>query len=254
MKKLQAKVLIILALSVVTLTARGSVESGSALPKPTYAENTMAKADSLFHLKQYTQSFDIYRALFDIKQYSPSMLLKMAYIQEGLGHLAQSMYYLNLYYLATHDQQALTKIEEVAGKNRLEGYAISDTSRFLTFLREHYTLVAAALVYLCLFMISLAFFQKLRQNRQPIVPVTLLVVLVIVLSVHNYFSTNRAEGIISTPATYLMEGPSAGSPVVSIVGEGHRVEILGKKDVWLKVKWIDKEVYLKESEVLPIGI
>src|SRR5690349_20074349 len=66
-------------------------------------------ADSLFQQKRYTQSFEIYNKLFQSRQYSPAMLLKMAYVQEGLNRISQSAYYLNLYYLATQDESALTK-------------------------------------------------------------------------------------------------------------------------------------------------
>ena len=42
------------------------------------------------------------------------MLLKMAYIQEGLNHVGQALYYLNLYYLASKDKSVLGKMEELA--------------------------------------------------------------------------------------------------------------------------------------------
>lgn len=215
----------------------------------------MAKAgDSLFHLKQYTQSFVLYGSLFQQKQYSPSMLLKMAYIQEGLGHLAQSMYYLNLYYLATNDPQALTKLEDAAAKNRLEGYEGSDAIRLVTFLKEHYNKVVMTLASFCFFLLALLSYQKIKKNQRPVIPAALLLFFLGLLLTHTYFSTHPAQGIISSPSTYLMEGPSAGSSVISIVGEGHRLEILGKKDVWLKVKWVEKEVYVKETEVLRLSL
>src|SRR5689334_2250894 len=65
------------------------------------------QADSLFRSKQYTQSLEVYQAMFKERKYSPAMLLKMAYIQEGLGKIGQTLYYLKLYHLATDDEQAL---------------------------------------------------------------------------------------------------------------------------------------------------
>ncbi|MBK7650109.1 MAG: hypothetical protein IPJ20_04215 [Flammeovirgaceae bacterium] len=55
--------------------------------------------------------------LYESGRYTPAMLLKMAYIQEGLGRISQSIYYLQLYYKATNDEQALSKIEELATKH-----------------------------------------------------------------------------------------------------------------------------------------
>src|SRR5690348_1763124 len=71
------------------------------------------QADSLFQAKQYTQSLALYQSVFNEKKYSPAMLLKMAYIQEGLGKIGQTLYYLRLYYLASDDEQALHKMEEL---------------------------------------------------------------------------------------------------------------------------------------------
>ena len=34
--------------------------------------------------------------------------------------------------------------------------------------------------------------------------------------------------------------------------EGHKLKITGKKDVWLKVEWLDKEAYVKENQVLRV--
>src|SRR5690349_2721164 len=97
-----------------------------ALGQPTN-NPLLQRADSLFQQKRYTQSFEIYNTLFQSHRYSPAMLLKMAYVQEGLNRISQSAYYLNLYYLATQDESALTKLGELADKYRLEGY---EPSRF----------------------------------------------------------------------------------------------------------------------------
>jgi uncharacterized protein YgiM (DUF1202 family) len=51
-----------------------------------------------------------------------------------------------------------------------------------------------------------------------------------------------------------MEGPSPGSGVVEIVDEGHRVEIVGKKDVWLQVLWNGEVAYVREGSMLPVRL
>ncbi len=231
------------------LAKSGTASAVSSVGASAQAE-ALAKADSLFHLKQYTQSLERYQSLFKNKSYSPSMLLKMAYIQEGLGHLAQSMYYLNLYYLASQDPQALVKLEDVANKNKLEGYTASDASRMVTLLKEYYRPIIIALAALCSFFLALMSYQKLKRNQRPVTALVFLFFFLGLLFAHTYFGAQTHQGIISNPSTYLMEGPSAGSAVVSIVGEGHRLEILGKKDVWLKVKWSDRVVFLKETGIL----
>ena len=214
----------------------------------------LSKADSLFHLKQYTQSFEIYQALFQSKRYSTSMLLKMAYIQEGLGHLAQSMYYLDLYYLITNDQQARSKMADMAAKNRLEGYDFSDTSRLLHLLREYNAPISISISALCIFLASLSFYMKFRKRLKPVLPLAFMFVLLLALGAQSYFTSQPYQGIVARSSTYLMEGPSAGSSVVSIVGEGHKLDIVGKKDVWAEVEWANRKAFVREADLMVVGI
>ena len=58
------------------------------------------------------------------------MLLKIAYIKEGLGDITSAQYYLNEYYLATSNEQALQKMEDLAEANDLKGYQHNDITFF----------------------------------------------------------------------------------------------------------------------------
>src|SRR6478735_4065061 len=105
-----------------------------------HAQNSLSKADSLFKAKHYTESLELYQHYYQSGNYSPAMLLKMAYIQEGLGKISQSIYYLQLYYQASADEQALRKIEELAAKNKLEGYTSDSDQTFFRTLADQYSI------------------------------------------------------------------------------------------------------------------
>jgi hypothetical protein len=254
MKKLQTAVLIIVVAGVLAGVPVSSRAASGPLVRADVSDVALAKSDSLFHLKQYTQSWELYDALFHNHRYSPSMLLKMAFIQEGLGHLGQSMYYLNLYYLATHDPQALVKIEEMAERNKLEGYSDSDATRLWTFVKENHKPLLGCLLSICIFLFALQYYQHVKLKRKATATAVVLVFFLVLLFVQGYLLQTRSQGIVSSASTYLMSGPSAGSSVIAIVGEGHRLEILGKKDVWVKVKWQDSEVYVKEDALLTVRL
>ncbi len=49
-----------------------------------------------------------------------------------------------------------------------------------------------------------------------------------------------------------MSGPSAGADVLEVVKKGHKVDILGKEDVWVKIRWDDQVAYLKEGKIKAI--
>lgn len=214
-----------------------------------YVPAQLSKGDSLFAKKQYTQSFELYQILYQSGRYTPAMLLKMAYIQEGLAHISQSIYYLQLYYKATNDEQALSKIEELAAKHKLEGYTPSVEDVFRNALQKYQLPIRLALLSIGLFFIALMIYQKRNQQKPIGAGVATLVMAILLFVQVNLFSESR-EGIVSDNETYLMSGPSAGSSVIAIISEGHQLKIKDKKDIWLKVEWQDKSAYVKEDKLL----
>lgn len=214
----------------------------------------LTHADSLFQQKRYIQSFEVYQTIFERHHYTPAMLLKMAYIQEGLNRIAQSIYYLNLYYLVTQDDAALGKMEEVASKYRLEGYATSEVDTLWALYQQHHTNITVSLSVVLAVLLTFLLFQRFANNKKPYVSWVFLFLFSSLLLVHINFGLGRSNAIISKTNTYIMDGPSAGASVVSIVRDGHRVKIKGKKDVWVKVEWGEKDAYIKETNLLPVKL
>jgi hypothetical protein len=243
MQKRGLKILIIGAFALIPLLSYSQLNT-----------NLLAKADSLFQQKRYTQSFEIYKTLFDNQQYSPAMLLKMAYIQEGLERISQAAYYLNLYYVATRDQSAQAKLEELASKYRLEGYESSEIDRVFSLYDQYRNLITVSLASAFIFLFTLAVVQRLRYKTKPFAAWGVLTVVSIILFVHLNLGEPYKQAIITNSNTYLMDGPSAGASVITIVRDGHRVQILGKKDVWVKVSWGESEAYVKESNLIPVKL
>lgn len=211
-------------------------------------------ADSLFTAKRYTQSLEHYEEILKQRQYTPAMLLKMAYVHEGLNQIGPAMYYLNLYYLATHDKSVLEKMGDLAGKFNLEGYETTDTDRFFSFYLDHHLYISLTLVAFIILVLSIMYHTRTRLARRPVVSAIAVCLLLVTLSVHQLYGTRITRGITSDPSTYLMDGPSAGASVIRIIGDGHRVEVIGKKDVWMKIKWHDEIAYVKQNSVRPVRL
>jgi hypothetical protein len=229
--------------------------TGQALSTPVAPITTKLKmADSLFTARQYTQAFEQYSALRQSGRWSPAMFLKMAYIQEGLGHLAESLYYLNLYSLTAHDEQAAAKMAELAEKNRLEGYQDDPWEVFRAPLRDYFVSIAGVLSVLCLLFLALQV-DRFRRQKAPSPAGTIILVLLLAgLFAHVQYSRRSDTAIVTRGNTYLMSAPSAGGAVVDIIGEGHRVRIKGRSDVWLQVEWKEKEAYIRDFLVKPIRL
>lgn len=213
----------------------------------------LRQADSLFLAKRYTQSMDLYRSIFAQQEYTPAMLLKMAYIEEGLNQTGQALYYLDLYYHATRDKSVLEKMEELAGKYKLEGYQQTEGSRILVYYQDHHVMISVFLAVIIFFLFSLAFYLK-KINRNPVPSFVIVISLLILFAVHSNAGEQLTTAIITRPGAYLMDGPSPGASVVSIVDAGHRVEIVGQKDVWVKILWQGKTAYIKEGNLLPVTL
>lgn len=217
-------------------------------------EQLLSTADSLFQRKQYTQSMEIYERLFDGNQYSNAMLLRMAFVEEGLGHVSTSLYYLNLYYSVTGDDRVLEKIQQVATKYRLRGYEHSEL-RVIQYVINHYkTEVNAAIAVVIFFLFALLIYFKRKTERRPfLVGFGILAICVVLFSNLN-FNYGTIRGIVKERGTYLMSGPSAGASVVAILGEGDMLPILSRQDVWVEVDWNGRTAYVKESRLLKIQI
>jgi uncharacterized protein YgiM (DUF1202 family) len=112
--------------------------------------------------------------------------------------------------------------------------------------------IESALIFCILTFIGIASILK-RKNKTIYFPITLAGLFCFgVLYLNNFVSIPSV--ITSENKVYLMEGPSAGASVSGIVSSGNQLQVLGKEDVWLKVKWMDKKVFVKESSVLHVNL
>lgn len=244
---MQSRVLKIVKLSLFLLLLPLTLSAQSNNPM-------LVRADSLFTQKRYIQSLELYQKLFDDHRYTPAMLLRMAYVEEGLNNVSRSAYYLNLYYLATQDEDALVKLEELAIKNRLEGYVTDEIDGLRSFYLTHRELITYVLLGIGILAMAIALTQRLAMKNKPVGEFVTLCIISVLFILHISQQTMWEKAIISKDNTYVMTGPSAGASVVAIVRDGHRVEVMGTKDVWTKVKLGESEGYIRTSSLLPVKL
>ncbi|TRX54310.1 SH3 domain-containing protein [Fulvivirga sp. M361] len=219
-----------------------------------YAQSTvneqLSKADSLFSAGKYTESFDLFHHLMETEKLSsPAMLLKMAFIKEGLGDFSGALYYLNTYYLKTVDRRVMTKMEELAEKKELYGYEFQDADFVITHFYKYFNIITYSLLAIAVLLLALAYRQKVRLKQSPVLPAVFMVVVLAILFYTLNFGRDYDRAIIVDSNTYLMSGPSAGSEVIDVVGKGHRVSYLNEKDVWVKIDWQGKMAFIKKDKL-----
>jgi len=79
-------------------------------------EKELVKADSLYEKKQYISAIKIYEKIYNEGNSSPAMLLKLARIEEGIGNLGQSMFYLEKYHQFTKDEKVIDYLKKTVEK------------------------------------------------------------------------------------------------------------------------------------------
>lgn len=214
----------------------------------------LALGDSLFSAEKYTEAYQIYSSLLnESNRYSPAMLLKMAYINEGLRQYDDAQYHLNLYYLRTANEDVLEKMEKLAADHDLVGYEFNDWEFFKTIFYRYFGYITAILIALAMLFLALQFRAKFKLER-PAKGYALGMVLVLgVLFYTLNFGLRYNRAVVIDENTFLMTGPSAASDVYRIIGKGHRLPINGAQDVWVKTEWDNEAVYIKSSKIRPIS-
>lgn len=212
------------------------------------AQNSLLNsADSLFAQQKYTEALNLYEEIYASGQASSAMLLKMAFIQDGLNNYADALFYLDKYYQLSADRNVVGKIEELAKAKELRGYSYDDTYYFLALLdiyRSQFSLLLLAISTLLLaYIIS-----KAKQGEKPLAAGIIQVMIIAIIFAVNNFDT-ASRGIIISNNTLLRSGPSAGAEPVELLSKGHKVKVLGQDEVWTKVLWDGQEVYIRKGKL-----
>ena len=219
------------------------------------SKQNLILADSLFKQKKYTQSFELYEnILYSDKKTSSAMLLKMAFIKEGLGDFTNALYYLDLYYLKTNDKKVLKKMENLAEQKNLSGYEYDDIAFFLNMYYQYQLQIDLLIIGLILMVFAIIFYQKKKNKMISRSPGVAYIFLLIILLVVNNFGREHKKAIITSPLAYLMKGPSPGSELIEVATQGHRVEILGQEDIWSKITWNDQTAYIKNTNLKQVKL
>jgi tetratricopeptide (TPR) repeat protein len=204
-------------------------------------------ADSLFDQQKYTEALNLYDQIYNEGQASQAMLLKMAFIQDGLGDYAEALYYLDKYYQLSADRNVVGKIEQLAEANDLKGYSYNDTHYFLAMLDKYENQFLLLLVAVVGFLL-VYILKKRKAGEKPFAAGVIQIMLIALILVLNNFDVT-SRGIIVANETLLRSGPSAGAEPIEIIAKGHKVRVLEHNEVWTKIVWEGQEVYVRNGKL-----
>jgi tetratricopeptide (TPR) repeat protein len=217
------------------------------------AEALLQQADTLFRARRYAESLRTYEQILQGSgQATPAMLLRMAFIEEGLGRYTEALYYLNLYYRRHPRQAVAVKMEDIAARHNLAGYQFSDLDFFFIWYDRYYDYLMGGLLLLSLLLLALAARKKMKGRfvliRHGVGLIFILLLNVALLNLHS----DAAQAIVHHDGAYLMNAPSAGARLVHIVPKGNRLDISDRQDIWLKTEWNGRPAYVRHHQVLVV--
>ncbi len=217
-------------------------------------QDDLNKADSLFKEKRYTQSFELYSSLFEKNKTTPAMLLKMAFISEALDEPSKTLYFINLYYLSTGDDDAMSKMEELAGEHQLSGYDTNEADVLLSLYYRNYTFVAFTLIGFAIIFLLLMVYHKKKYQSPPFAMGMVFLIFVAGLFYHVNFGQEYHYAILLDNNIPMMTGPSPGSDLIGFVNEGHKVKVIKEDDIWSQIQWNEQIVFIKNNHLIKIKL
>jgi len=215
------------------------------------SKQSLTQADSLFQEQKYTESFEIYSRLFDQEGvFSESMLLKMAFIQEGLGDYSSALYYLNVHFNETLDKNTFSKINQLAEEHQLSGYDYENESYFSNVVKKYLWAPFYVLAFI-LFIGLIISTKKASKGEGKLALIIILILLApLIIAFNMDFIQDRA--IVINETTHLMDGPSGAANVVKTISKGHQLQIKQYDEVWSSVVWQEKEYYVRHDKLKKI--
>ena len=201
------------------------------------------EGDSLFKLRKYVDAKKIYENLYYEKNYfSDAMLLKLSFIEEGIGNYEKALIYLSKHYYQTHNKETSTKIKSIAKKNELIGFEQNDLSLILNAYNKNIYLIHSILV------VILVLYLIIGEKKDISYHIRFMIISVIVLAIMN-FNLTKKQGIVDQDNTYIMNGPSSGSDVYSIIKKGNKLKISKEYSIWYEVIFENKKKYIRKKNI-----
>ncbi|AGA78109.1 SH3 domain-containing protein [Echinicola vietnamensis DSM 17526] len=209
--------------------------------------NKLILADSLFNAKSYKEAYNLYTDILQNDEaYSPAMLLKMAYITEGMGNYEDASLYLSKYYDHNPSPKVISKIKSLTDQPDLKGYTVSDSAQFFKILTDYQQPITGTLALLLVVSLIFIFVKKKTHQPKYLIPSAILILLVFM---SNNFLVAPQSGIIKESPTIIMGQPTAAGKFIEKVNPGHRVIIKSSEDMWYKIDWEGQDAYVKKNAV-----
>ena len=213
-----------------------------------YSQASLQEADSLFANGKYTEAFEIFDSIHKEGQATEAMLLKMAFIKEGLSQPAEAIIYLSEHYKLSGDRRSFEKISELAEEQAFFGYESSDKEIILNAIRKYQELILG-FAFLLSVILLFQLYKKRQQKEFSLLNLFLQLILVIVIVLVSNNFLQKDEAILRNNGTLVVSSPSAAGEPVDILAKGHKVKIIQESEVWAQIEFDGLSGYVRKSQL-----
>lgn len=208
------------------------------------------QADSLFVAGNKQQAARLYTSAIG-QGYTATdpMLLKLASAYEQQNDVPRLLYYLEVYFDRHPNDAVLRRMNEIARANNLNGYEIDDLNYFYLFYRKYGIYFLLFLLIPAGYVFSVLLLKVVRKEAIPGRQKWIVFVYLLLLLIYTNLPEGVQSGITSRDRVLLRTSPSAAAPIVEVIGRGHKVNILGTKDIYLRVLWHNELYFIRRDNV-----
>ena len=212
------------------------------------AAERLRQADSLFATGRYEASGPVYRRqVWQNRRASPAMLLKLAYVQQQLGHYPAALLYLSLAQARQPRVRTWQQMTTLAAQHRLVGYPATWQQELRVQAQRYYY---PGLQGLLGTVVVLAVW--LLWRRSPRGAWLGYAAYVAVVGTYLHLLHPKPVGLVARPGAALMAGPSAGAAWLSTAALGDRLPVLGHQDIWYRVEWQQRVAFVRGADLLVV--
>lgn len=214
------------------------------------ATDSLSRADSLFRVGAVGDAASLYEsAIASGKAVTDPMLLKLAYAYEQQNNIPRLLYYLEVYFERHPNEAVLRKMNDIARAHGLVGYEADDLNYFYLFYKQYGTYLLLFGLGLGVYVVGVLLLKTQRKEPASKRYKWVILFYLVGLLLFANLPEGYQSGITSRDRVYLRSEPSAAATVTEVIGRGHKVNILGSEDIWLRVFWNNKLYYVRRDAV-----
>ena len=219
-------------------------------PSTSHSLTNTQQADSLFEKGLFGAVLPIYRAqIWQKRQVSAQLLLRLAYAEHQEAHYAAELLYLNMALARQPRLSTWRQLAALAQRQRLVGYPTTWQQEVRVQVQRYYYPVLQGLLSGAVLLAVGLLLRRRRTGRGAWLAYS---VYLLGIGAYLYWLRPAATGIVARSGVALMAGPGAGAAWLSTAAPGDRLPVLGRQDIWLRVRWQERVAYVRAADAFVI--